>query len=189
MFENYMKQEIIQDLGVIFFYKNYRTKNFRIRIKPSKQVIVTIPRFGTMGVAKSFVEQRKGWIQRSIKKFDQKIKIPKPSTKKDLEMLREQARSVLVPCVEKYAVLCGFEYGDIRIKNMTSRWGSCSGKKNLNFSMYLALLPSEYLEYVVAHELCHTREMNHSHRFWDLLEATYPDSKKVDRAMKKYQVV
>lgn len=60
-------------------------------------------------------------------------------------------------------------YASVKINSSQGRWGSCSTKKDINLSYYLVLLPSYLIDYVLLHELCHTREMNHSERFWSLL--------------------
>jgi predicted metal-dependent hydrolase len=65
-------------------------------------------------------------------------------------------------------------YKKVTIKNMSSRWGSCSRKGNLNFNYRLALLPSELADYVIVHELCHLGEFNHSRKFWNLVEKAVP---------------
>lgn len=68
--------------------------------------------------------------------------------------------------------------GRICIKDVRSRWGSCSSKRNLNFNWRLILTPMEVLDYVVVHELCHLKEMNHSRDFWALVEGILPDYEK-----------
>jgi len=77
--------------------------------------------------------------------------------------------------VNHYAPLIGVHPGRITIRDQKSRWGSCSAKGNLNFNWKLIMAPSQVLDYVVIHELCHMREFNHSPRFWELVYAHMPD--------------
>ena len=68
-------------------------------------------------------------------------------------------------------------FGNITIKNQKKRWGSCSSARNLNFNWRLIMAPQEVLDYVVVHELCHLRQMNHSKEFWKEVEMVLPDYK------------
>lgn len=90
-----------------------------------------------------------------------------------------QAKQVIPERVAHYAQRMGETYGNVRIKDLKSRWGSCSSKRNLNFNWRLVLAPLSVLDYVVVHELCHLKEMNHSRAFWDLVAAEMPDYKKM----------
>lgn len=92
------------------------------------------------------------------------------------EALRRNAKSVLPPRLERLSKQCGLPYASVKINSSQGRWGSCSTRKNINLSCYLILLPSHLIDYVLLHELCHTREMNHSERFWRLLNQ-YTDGK------------
>lgn len=76
-----------------------------------------------------------------------------------------------------FAPLAGVTYGSVGLRCLRSRWGSCSGKGSLSFNCPLMLAPSEVTDYVVVHELCHRREMNHSRRFWAEVERVLPDYK------------
>lgn len=86
------------------------------------------------------------------------------------ESLRRQAKIVLPDRLHQLAQQCGFTHGEVKIKKSHGRWGSCNGRKNINLSLYLLLLPTHLIDYVILHELCHTIEMNHSPRFWAKLD-------------------
>ena len=76
------------------------------------------------------------------------------------ESLRRNAKSILPPRLEHLSAQCGLPYASVKINSSQGRWGSCSARKNINLSYYLVLLPSHLIDYVLLHELCHTREMN-----------------------------
>ena len=83
--------------------------------------------------------------------------------------LRHEAKRVLPARLQALAAQHGFTYSGLRIANTKSRWGSCSTLRHINLSLSLMLLPNHLLDYVILHELCHTVEMNHSARFWALM--------------------
>lgn len=84
--------------------------------------------------------------------------------------LRKEALRVLPPRLKQLADEHGFVYRSVKIQPSRTRWGSCSAAGNINLSLYLMLLPPHLADYVMLHELCHTREMNHSDRFWQQLD-------------------
>ncbi len=84
--------------------------------------------------------------------------------------LRKEAKRVLPSRTEQLAAQYGFKYADVKVKAVKSRWGSCSSAGNINLSVYLMLAPQHLVDYVILHELCHTVEMNHSERFWALMD-------------------
>lgn len=85
--------------------------------------------------------------------------------------LRHEAHRLLPARLHALARQYGFAYSGVRITNTKSRWGSCSSRGNINLSLSLMLLPPHLVDYVLLHELCHTVEMNHSKRFWNLLDS------------------
>ena len=100
---------------------------------------------------------------------------------------KQQARDYLTQRAEYWAAQLGVKFNDLRIKNTTSRWGSCSSKGNLNFNWRIMLAPSEVVDYLVIHEVCHLKEMNHSPRFWALVESLDSDFKQHERYLKSHQ--
>lgn len=108
-----------------------------------------------------------------------KRKIDKILTEKEAWILKHiklisEALEYIPKRVEYYSKLVGVDQGKITIRNQKTRWGSCSSKENLNFNCLLMLTPTEVLDYVVVHELCHRKEMNHSKAFWSEVEKVIP---------------
>ncbi|MBR3770328.1 MAG: M48 family metallopeptidase [Lachnospiraceae bacterium] len=89
----------------------------------------------------------------------------------------EQAKIWIPKRVRHFAGQMGERYKNITIKNQKKRWGSCSSDRNLNFNWRLMMMPEEIIDYVVVHELCHLKQMNHSKVFWDEVEKVLPDYK------------
>lgn len=139
-------------------------------------MVVRCPRRLSVRTVQSFVEEKRPWIEKHLALRLARPQLP-PFTPEELNALAEQARQVLPERVAHYASLLGVSYGRITIRAQRSRWGSCSAKGNLNFNCLLMLAPPEVRDYVVAHELCHRLELNHSQRFWARVEGIVPDYK------------
>lgn len=90
---------------------------------------------------------------------------------------RKQAQTYMSERVDHFSEKHGLQYKEIRITSAITRWGSCSGRNNLNFPWRLLMAPQEVIDYVVVHELAHTVHKNHSPRFWNLVESIMPDWK------------
>lgn len=99
---------------------------------------------------------------------------------------RETARAIAHERVAHFNASGGYRVGSIRIRNSKTRWGSCSSRGNLNFHYRIVFLPAELIDYVVVHELCHLREMNHSPRFWAQVAEVLPDYQERRRALAAY---
>lgn len=158
-------------------------KTIAIQIKTDGQVIVRCPRRMRMEDAKAFVESKTDWINKHLAKLTSQETAR--FTEKEIADLREQARTLVTQRAEYYASLIGVTYNHIAIRARHTRWGSCSGKGNLNFNCLLALVPPEVLDYVVVHELCHRKELNHSDCFWAEVERILPDYRKREKWLKE----
>ncbi|MEK7131420.1 MAG: M48 family metallopeptidase [Patescibacteria group bacterium] len=98
--------------------------------------------------------------------------------------LKHQARGLVYEKISELNKFYNFSFNRVCVKNHKSRWGSCSKKGNLNFNYKIIHLPLELAEYIVAHELCHLQELNHSPRFWALVAKAVPDYKARRRKLK-----
>ncbi len=96
-----------------------------------------------------------------------------------IAMLRYEAKKRLPYIVKEIADANGFRYSSVKINSAQTRWGSCSSKGSLNFSLFLMLMPIHLIRSVVVHELCHTKHMNHGDSFWALFDKVYGVSHKI----------
>lgn len=103
-----------------------------------------------------------------------------------LKFLRQEAERVLPAKMEYWSAHCQLPYKTLKIDTAKSRWGCCSSKKDIKLSYYLLLLPERLIDYVIVHELCHTREMNHGPRFKALLHSYFNDYAAIELAKPKW---
>lgn len=131
-----------------------------------------------------FVQSKRSWLEGHLSK----IPAPQPKfTQTEIEELAQNALTVIPDRVRHFAPIVGVTYGRITIRNQRSRWGSCSGKGNLNFNCLLMLTPDHVIDYVVVHELCHRLEMNHSPAFWAQVERVLPDYQKSREWLREHE--
>jgi predicted metal-dependent hydrolase len=127
------------------------------------------------------------------------VLIPKDSNVKSTEVqmnirkeiekvFRKEANQHLPIRLSELAGKHNFNYNKVTIKNSKTRWGSCSGVNNINLNLHLMRLPDKLMDYVILHELAHTKIKNHQKEFWNLLDAVSGDAKGLDKELKKYHI-
>jgi predicted metal-dependent hydrolase len=103
--------------------------------------------------------------------------------------LRKEAKRLLPERTKQLAGKFGFYYSTVKIQASKSRWGSCSRERSINLSFFLMLLPAHLVDYVILHELCHTKEMNHSDKFWRWMDkVTDGKSRDLRKELKNYHM-
>ncbi|MCD8317436.1 MAG: M48 family metallopeptidase [Paraprevotella sp.] len=103
------------------------------------------------------------------------------------EILRKKAKEILPTRLYQLAARHGFHYRSVSINSARTRWGSCSNRGNINLSLYLMILPRHLSDYVLLHELCHTKEMNHGPRFWACMDqVTQQQAKALRNELRHY---
>ncbi len=197
--------------GIPYSYDVIRSRRRSIAIEINREgnIRVRAPyNVGNMQIRR-FVEDKSDWIARTLEKIEknrEKLsrdqggpeyggngdndtgddgtfstdRLP-PLSDADIRTLAERAKEVIPRKVAYFASIAGVTYGRITIRNQKTRWGSCSTKGNLNFNCLLMQAPEDILDYVIVHELCHRKEMNHSKAFWAEVEHILPDYKKSSR--------
>ncbi len=160
--------------------KKSKRKTLAIEVKNDLRVIVRAPLFVSNRDIQKFIEEKSAWVENAIEKVkvrneQEKRNTTQKFTADEIRSLADKALEIIPKRVEHYAKIMGVSYDKITIRNQVSRWGSCSAKGNLNFNCLLMLCPAEVMDYVVVHELCHLKEMNHSKKFWSLVESFCPE--------------
>lgn len=153
-----------------------RTRRLRVAVYCDASVVVTAPFSFSEHKIERFLHERAEWVLGTIARF---LKMGKKTRlaggKKEYLQNRESARAFVMKKIAEVNQKYNFTFGRISIRNQVSRWGSCSKKRNLNFNYKITLLPEHLAEYIIAHELCHLREFNHSRNFWNLVAKSIPD--------------
>ena len=162
-----------------------KTKNIGIRVKPGGLVVVTTPRWVSKKVIDEVVLHKQLWIKKQIKVM-QNLDSQNLLSKYETRVLK-----LIKLLLDKYNKFYQLNYIKVFIKNQSSKWGSCSRSGNLNFNYRILFLSTELQVYLVVHELCHLKYLNHSKDFWKLVAQTIPNYKILSKKLRNlhpYQV-
>ncbi len=150
-------------------------RTIAVEIKGGRVIVRAPLRMSKVEIEK-FISSKADWIKKHLEISRQRQIVPiEPFTPEQIQQLADTALQDIPQRVRKYAAIIGVTVGRITIRNQKTRWGSCSSKGNLNFNCLLMLCPEEIRDYVVVHELCHRKELNHSARFWNEVARVMPD--------------
>lgn len=162
---------MVQDYTVI----RSQRKTIAIQITPDRRIIVRAPMRMSKKVIHNFVVAKADWVQKHLSKVNSQNDSLQAFTNDELDALVTQAKYDIPQRVAYYVSIMGVAYGSVTIRKQVSRWGSCSSKRNLSFNCLLMLCPEDVRDYVVIHELCHLKHMNHSSAFWAQVSHYCPD--------------
>jgi hypothetical protein len=176
----------IEGIGPVLFERSRRAKHLNIYIKPHKGVRVAVPYRLSLKKAEQMVYSRKRWIRKHLARMARLKQKYDILVQESARLNRSQARKKLINRLNELAEMHGFIYNRIFIRNQRTRWGSCSSRNNISLNLKLVLLPEELMDYVILHELVHTRQKNHSREFWAELNALVGDAKGLSSRLKEY---
>ena len=150
-------------------------KTIALQVDRDGQIVVRAPFRCSLAQIEDVVRKHEAWIRKQLQKkageAGRRVEITEQMRREGLK----KARMIFPERTAYFASRMGVSYNRITIREQKTRWGSCSSKGNLNFNWKLVLLPEALLDYVVVHELAHRLEMNHSDRFWRVVEGQLPD--------------
>lgn len=156
----------------------------RLVVYCDSSLVVTKPMRLSDNIAEKFIIQKASWILSKLEHFKKFKNIPIKNSRGNYLKYKEEARKLVNERINYFNKIYNFKFNKINIKNQKTRWGSCSKKRNLNFNYKIVLLPENFAGYIIAHELCHLKEFNHSRNFWNLLAETIPDYSKIKKQLK-----
>ena len=174
----------IERIGPVLFERSNRAKHLNISIKEPAKVRVAVPRGISFEKAKNFTHSKIGWISKHLLKIQLRPKIQLL----DKPIDKQAAREFLEGHIKELADKFGFVYNKVTIRNQKTRWGSCSSKNNINLNMQLMNIPNNLIDYVILHDLMHTKVKNHSPLFWGSLDRYVGNAKAIDKELKKYSL-
>ncbi len=154
-----------------------------LSVKRDGTVTLTVPKWVTLGMAERYMSEKRTWLEEALARVAPSLVSQGVTGGADGALERaahykkhkESARVLVHDLLSELNKHYGFSWGRVAIRMNTSRWGSCSSKGNLNFDYRILFLPPYLQKYLVAHELCHLREMNHAPRFWALVAQAVPE--------------
>jgi predicted metal-dependent hydrolase len=156
--------------------KNSKARRLTMRRTTSQGLVVTQPRGISDSTVQQFLQSKASWI---LKHYSRKQTLQESNpnitthTREHFLDHKQAAYDLCVKKVEQWSHIIPYDYKTIKVKSLkTKRW-SCSSKKNLNFNYKILFLPETVQDYLIVHEMCHLKEMNHSNRFRDLVEQYY----------------
>ena len=176
------KEELVKIAGLSVLLVRSSRKTLAVQIRTDGTVIARAPLRMPKDRILCFLSEKASWIRMQQGRMQEREKMRQQArihldAAQEME-LRERAKSVLAQRTAYFARQIGVTYGRITVRDQKTRWGSCSQTGNLNFNFRLILAPLEVLDYVVVHELCHRRQMNHSTQFWQEVAQVLPDYRK-----------
>ena len=175
----------INGVGLVSFERSKRAKHIIISVKPFRGIRVAIPYSSSFNKAEAFVRTKTVWIKRHLEKIKQLEKKYSENVGTVDNIDRAKARITLIKRLRFLADKYGFSYKRVFIRNQKTRWGSCSSKNNISLNMKLVILPDELVDYVILHELIHTRKKDHSKAFWSEMEKLVGNSKQMRSRLKQ----
>lgn len=179
------KTVAIDGIGDVLFERSKRARSINISIRSSQTIRVAVPVRVSFKHALAFFHDKSDWVRKHLGKFERIEKYNDGLT--TLPAIdKKTASKILIPRLAELARAHGFQYCKVSLRSQKTRWGSCSPTNNISLNIRLAALPQELMDYVLLHELAHTKIKNHSKKFWALLDKQIPNVKQLNKQLRKH---
>ncbi|HOK95880.1 MAG TPA: DUF45 domain-containing protein [Anaerohalosphaeraceae bacterium] len=185
------RESISQDipgLGQVLFVPSKRAKRMSISIRPGCPVRIAYPRCTTLMQAVAFLEKHRDWAQKHVARVKQMERMHRRQAGMPA-FCGDEAGAAQWLCrrLQMLADRYGFKFSRVSIRRQKTRWGSCSAKNSISLNIRLAHLTPQLCDYVLLHELVHTKVKNHSKQFWRCLDVCCAgQARQLDKQLKQY---
>ena len=176
----------LEGIGDILFEHSARARRIVITVRPRGGVRVAVPRRTSFKSALEFAHVKEKWIKEHLGIIKEHERQKKAFNEAFLNIDKKEAGKKITGKLHELARQNGFTYNKVSIRNQRTRWGSCSGKGNISLNIKLVALPPELFDYVILHELVHTRIHNHSKKFWNELDKYVENGKAKAKRLVEY---
>jgi predicted metal-dependent hydrolase len=176
----------IEGIGEVLLAHSRRARRIVISVRTGRGVRVAVPRRTSFKSALEFVRTKKTWIIKHVARVKEYEKRKRAFDEVFQSIDKIEARKKITTRLAQLAKQYGFTYKKVSIRNQRTRWGSCSAKGNISLNIKLVALPPELFDYVILHELVHTRVHNHSRKFWEELDKYVSNGKAKAKSLIEY---
>jgi predicted metal-dependent hydrolase len=176
----------VEGIGAVLLEHSRRARRMVISVRPGKGVRVAVPRHTSFKSALEFVRTKESWIKNHLARIQAYEKRKQAFNEGFLSIDKAEAEKRIIERLAELAKQHRFIYNKATIRNQRTRWGSCSAKGNISLNIKLVALPPELFDYVLLHELAHTRVHNHSRRFWQELDKYVDNGKAKAKQLVEY---
>lgn len=172
----------IHELNVKYEVIPRNVKYWRLEIKDENLVLIA-PNSGLNH--EKIIDKHKNWIYKKFKAIDAS---KKEANLKELNFSRceDEFKELIHKYVREFSFKLNVSVNRVYFRNMKSRWGSCSSRKNISINKYLIYLPENLIEYLVFHEIAHLVELNHSKKFWRIISSKFPNYAEMEKELSIY---
>jgi len=176
----------VNGIGPVLIEHSRRAKRVSISVKAFRGVRVAVPLSVSFSKAIEFVHLKKPWIKKQLVMIKRHETESRALAELSATIDRKKARRQLVGRLNKLAINHGFTFNRVSMRSQRTRWGSCSRNSNISLNVKLVLLSEDLVDYVILHELVHTRIHNHNKSFWEELDRYVENSKAFASRLRKY---
>jgi hypothetical protein len=165
------------DLPALLFVRHPRARRYIVSVRTDGVVRVTVPRRGSKREAEAFAASQRGWIEKQLRRIEERSRVPQPPAidPEELRALRARAARELPARLLELAAAHGLAVRRVSVRNQQWRWGSCSRAGRICLNWRLVQMPAWVRDYVMLHELMHLKRMDHSKQFWTLVANVCPE--------------
>jgi len=178
----------IEGIGSVLLERSTKAKRLNITIKPFKGVRVAVPIGVPFKVAEQLTRAKSKWLSHHIPRIRELEKIYETASLDKIAIDKKEASKVLVQKLEEIAEEHGYCYNRVSIRNQKTRWGSCSSNNNISLNVKLTQLPDTLRDFILLHELVHTRVKNHGKEFWSEITKVEPRARELAKQVNQQSI-